>query len=247
MQIHLMYHDVFEHNPCESGFLQERDLPYKLSALEFEKHVKAVSEHCLQRGLHKDYVIFTFDDGGKSFYQVIAPILEKYGYRGIFFISTNYIGTDTFLTEDEIRELHLRGHIIGSHAHHHIHMNSMPVEEIQREWSTSVRILENITGESITFASIPNGDLSKPVLSTAANCGIKHLYTSEPVTKVSSYNEMEIIGRYVLLVDCTTDYVLSIISSTRFRVILSMKRSLLKCVKFLLGKNYVKLKNIFYR
>ena len=95
-----MYHDVFEQNPNESGFLQKRDLPYKINAVVFENHVKAISDYCIERDLPKESVVFTFDDGGKSFYHVIAPILEKYGYVGVFFISTNYIGTDTFLTED---------------------------------------------------------------------------------------------------------------------------------------------------
>lgn len=247
MQIHLMYHDVFEHDPCESGFLQERDLPYKISAVEFEKHIKAISEYCSQKGLPKDYVVFTFDDGGKSFSQVIAPILERYGYRGLFFISTNYIGTDTFLTEDEIRELHQKGHIIGSHAHHHVHMYSLTEEEVQCEWSTSVKILQNIIGAPIAYASIPNGDMSKTVLNSVSACGIKHIYTSEPVTKISVYNDMEVIGRYVLLVNSTTEYVQSIISSSRRRMALSLKRSILKVVKSILGSSYLKLKNILYR
>lgn len=247
MQIHLMYHDVFEHDPCESGFLRDRDLPYKICVREFENHVKAISEYCLQKDLPNDYVVFTFDDGGKSFYHVIAPILEKYGYRGLFFISTNYIGTDTFLTEGEIRELHKRGHIIGSHAHHHAHMYSLTEGEIQSEWSMSVKILQNIIDNPITYASIPNGDMSKTVLNSACSCGIKHIYTSEPVTKISTYHDMEVIGRYVLLVDSNTEYVQSIISSSRRRMSLSFKRSMLKVVKSILGSRYVKIKNILYK
>lgn len=247
MQIHLMYHDVFVQDPKESGFQEERDVPYKISASEFENQVKAISDSCLKRGLPKEYVVFTFDDGGKSFHQVIAPILEKYGYKGLFFISSSYIGQDMFLSEDEIRHLHKRGHIIGSHAHHHMHMNSLTDEEIQNEWYTSIKILQNILGEPITFASIPNGDMSKSVLSGAANCGIRHMYTSEPLTRSSTYNDMEIIGRYVLLTGNTTEYVLSIIFSSRRRIILSLKRLLLKGVKYILGKHYVKVKNIIYR
>ena len=64
-------------------------------------------------------VLFTFDDGGISFLTIIAPILEKYNQKGIFFISTQYIDTPLFLTKKQIKELRERGHIIGSHSHSH--------------------------------------------------------------------------------------------------------------------------------
>lgn len=64
---------------------------------------------------------------------------------------------------------------------------------------------------------------------------------------VPGFNDMEVIGRYVLLVNSTTEYVQSIISSSRRRMALSLKRSILKVVKSILGSSYVKLKNILYR
>ena len=247
MRIHLMYHDVFEQTPNESGFLQGRDLPYKINANAFETQVKSVSDYCIKKNLPKESVVFTFDDGGKSFYHVVAPILDKYGYKGIFFISTKYIGTNTFLTEEEICKLHASGHIIGSHAHSHKHMNSLTEMQIKQEWSTSVDILENIIGESVMFASVPNGDVTKYVLKGAFNCGIKYLYTSEPVEQVSLFDNMMVIGRYVLLSDSTTDDVISIISSARHRKLLYYKRSILRVVKLLLGRYYIKLKNLLYK
>ena len=86
-----MYHDVFVHDTNESGFQRERDLPYKMNASMFERHVKSISDYCESTHQSKNHVVFTFDDGGKSFHQVIAPILEKYGFKGIFFITTKYI------------------------------------------------------------------------------------------------------------------------------------------------------------
>ena len=106
MQINLMYHDVYAHDINESGFLRERDLLYKMEADAFEDQVRSISEYCKTVGVSKEHVVFSFDDGGKSFYSVIAPILEKYGFKGLFFITTKYIGNNTFLNEAEIRNLH---------------------------------------------------------------------------------------------------------------------------------------------
>lgn len=247
MQIVLMYHDVYVHDTSESGFLRERDLPYKIKLSVFEEHVKAVSEYCEKKGYTKQHVLFTFDDGGKSFYSVIAPILEKYGFKGLFFISTEYIGTQTFLSEKDICDLHKRGHIIGSHAHTHKHLYTLADDQVDKEWGISTKILRNILSEPIRYASIPNGDTSKRVLESARKYGIKHIYTSEPTTKTVFYNGMEVVGRYVLLANSSTGYVMSIITSSKKRFVLSCKRAMLRAVKFVLGSNYVKLKNILLK
>ena len=242
-----MYHDVYKSDTNKSGFIRERDLPYKIKADVFEAQVKAIYDYCQSANLPKDSVAFTFDDGGESFHSVIAPILEKYGYKGLFFISTKYIGTNTFLNKDEIRELHARGHIIGSHAHTHAHLYTLSDAEVEEEWKQSVEILSGIIGEAVKYASIPNGDKSKRVLEYARKYGIEKIYTSEPTTKVSDFKGMKVIGRYVLLAEKPNDYILSIVRSPRTRFILSCKRSILNVVKSILGGNYVKLKNTIYR
>ncbi len=247
MQICLMYHDVYYDDTNESGFFRERDLPYKIEASKFEEQVKRISDYCETNKLPKDYVVFTFDDGGKSFYSVIAPILEKYGYKGLFFITTKYIGTKNFISSDEIRELHKSGHIIGSHAHTHQHLYALSDKEVEEEWKKSIEILGKIVGEPIIYASIPNGDTSKCVLCNAYKYGIEYIYTSEPTTNVSLYGRMKIIGRYVLLADNTVDYVILIISNRRKRFVLLCRFSLLKIIKMILGKYYIKLKNYLFR
>lgn len=240
-----MYHDIYENDTSESGFLRERDLPYKLSFKAFEEQVIAIDRYCKSKGDSQCHVVFSFDDGGKSFYKLAAPILEKYGHKGLFFISTQYIGEDTFLNAEEIKSLSQRGHIIGSHAHTHEHLYKLSDAQVDVEWKKSVEILSGITGAPIENASIPNGDSSKRVLDAAWRNGIKHIYTSEPTTKVGYYKDMEIIGRYVVLADSTSDYVMSIISKRSVRFKLSVKRAVIRCVKALLGDHYVVLKTKF--
>lgn len=242
-----MYHDIYIHEPKESGFSRERDLPYKIKVDLFESHVRKISNCCESGHLLKKDVVFTFDDGGKSFYTIIAPILEIYGFRGIFFVSTSFIGKEAFLNENEIRDLHKRGHIIGSHAHTHQHMYTMSDSQIVEEWKQSIQLLSNIIGEPVTYASIPNGDTSKRVLMTAQKYGIRYIYTSDPTTHIYNYKDMDIIGRYVILSDSSTKYVLSIITSSKKRFLLSCRRTMLRIIKAILGNNYIKLKNLIFR
>ncbi len=245
--INLMYHDVYKSDISESGFTREQDFPYKIKADVFEAQVKAIFDYCQTANLPKDSVVFTFDDGGKSFHSVIAPILEKYGYKGLFFISSKYIGTDTFLNETEIRDLHARGHIIGSHAHTHKHFYTLSDADVEEEWKQSIEILGGIISEPIRYASIPNGDKSKRVFEYARRYGIEKIYTSEPTTKVLIFNGMEVIGRYVLLADKHDDYVFSVVSNSRVRFALLCKRRVLNVAKVIFGSSYVQLKNTLYR
>ena len=239
MQIVLMYHDVYRHDTNESGFLRERDLPYKIKADRFEQQVKAIDEYCQKNNLDKKNVVFTFDDGGKSFYSVIAPILEKYGYKGLFFISTKYIGTPTFLNEEEIKDLYNRGHIIGTHAHTHEHLYTLTDEEVENEWRESVSILSHIVDAPIQYASIPNGDTSKRVLVSASKYGIKHIYTSEPTTRVKYNNNLCIYGRYVIQSSSSNNIIIRILDSNLYRRWLSLVRMIIRCVKVILGDKYI--------
>lgn len=234
--INLMYHDVFVGNPNESGFPSGM---YKLSLSDFEEQVQCVLK-CTNGG--KD-VVLTFDDGGVSFYYPIADVLDKYNIKGIFFISTDYIGKEGFLTEDQIKDLDSRGHIIGSHSHTHpSDISSLPKDDIMCEWRNSINILSRIIGKNVEVASIPNGYESKQVVELAEINGIKQLYTSKPITKVGNFKSMCIHGRYVVLSSTGLKGVQNIISSRFCRLCISARWWGLYVVKKILGRYYDSLK-----
>lgn len=67
-------------------------------------------------------VSLTFDDGYGSHYSVVAPALEKYGYRGTFNIIVNQTGRSrSGATMDwaKVAELAARGHEIALHSKSH--------------------------------------------------------------------------------------------------------------------------------
>ena len=89
-----------------------------------------------------------------SAYEPTASLLESRGWRGHFFIVTGRIGKPGFVTARQIRELHERGHHIGSHSHSHPDaFSELSDEELIREWSESRRILGEILGSPPWSAS----------------------------------------------------------------------------------------------
>src|SRR6185503_4643500 len=139
----------------------------------------------------------TFDDGGIGAVEHTAGLLEAQGWRGHFFITTDYIGQPGFLGTEHIRALHARGHVIGSHScSHPARMALCSWEEMLKEWSQSVQVLSDILGAPVRTASVPGGYFSNRVADAAARAGIRALFTSEPTTRVWSRDGCRIFGRY---------------------------------------------------
>lgn len=230
MSVVLMYHDIVTKTDKSSGFQNKNAFQYKVEVSAFEEQVKALQG--------KD-VVFTFDDGGVSFLTNAAPLLEQYGFKGVFFISTKYIGTQGFLTKEQVKALAERGHVVGSHSHTHPEIfTKLSKEEIHEEWQKSYDILEDILGKKDLPISIPNGYASKTIMEEAIKCGFTNIYTSQPTTKIKLFQKHNVIGRYVVHDNMTTEDVLRIVNSKGSRLKMALKWQMLNVVKGALGESY---------
>ncbi len=246
MPIVLMYHDVFKNAPSESGFEKQSMLQYKISEEIFEGHVRSISNYC--KNHHNNLVIFSFDDGGSSFITIIAPILEKYGIRGLFFICTKYINTKGFLSTEQVVDLEKRGHVVGSHSYSHPdNILDISKEKQEEEWVRSISDLESILGHKVTLASIPNGYVNKGILDIIKEVGVDTVYTSLPTTDVKEYNGLKVAGRYVIQSGMNIQDVKKILSSPLRREMLSLRWKFLNLIKLLLGEKYNSFKRILLR
>lgn len=141
--------------------------------------------------------MLTFDDGGVSAIEQTAPLLEAAGWRGHFFITTGKIGEPGFLDPSQIRQLHQRGHVIGSHSvSHPPRMSHCTTEQLHQEWRQSIQQLSDIVGCPVTTASVPGGFYAPRVAETAAEAGIKILFHSEPVSYQRRLFDCLLLGRY---------------------------------------------------
>ena len=126
------------------------------------------------------HLLLTFDDGGKSAL-VAADLLEKRGWRGHFFVITSFIDTPGFVAKSDVRELHARGHLIGSHSHTHPDVfRAISYSRMQYEWTYSRECLADILGEPVAAAAIPGGHGNYLTERAAASAGYRFLFTSIP-------------------------------------------------------------------
>jgi peptidoglycan/xylan/chitin deacetylase (PgdA/CDA1 family) len=203
----LLFHDVYAADPAESGFAGEGAARYKLPLLEFSEQLTRLEEvleatPVLAGQEHADFdvpVAITVDDGGLSYHSQVADLLEERGWRGHCFMTTGWIGKPGFLDRSHLRDLHLRGHLIGSHSvTHPTRFAACSYPEMLREWRDSRAALEDILGTAVLTASIPGGYYSRQVAESAAEAGLTTLFTSEPETQASSVQGCAVRGRYTI-------------------------------------------------
>jgi peptidoglycan/xylan/chitin deacetylase (PgdA/CDA1 family) len=197
--VSLLFHDVYESDPRESGFRSPAADRYKLSVPQFEAQMDGLAKLRIPNPESRIAAVLTFDDGGVSFHTVIADRLEALGLRAHCFVSTDYIGERGFLTPQHIRELDERGHVIGTHsASHPTRFSTLSASDMRREWSDSRQRLEDIVDHPVTVGSVPGGYFSCAVAEAAAAAGLQTLYTSEPTTRPSMLDGLVVVGRFTI-------------------------------------------------
>ena len=222
--VSLLFHDVYESNPSESGFRSPAADRYKLSVPEFEAQLDRLAKLRVPPARHSSWsgggnqgsrpstgsgrpealegripAVLTFDDGGVSYFTVIADRLEALGLRAHCFVSTDCIGERGFLTPQQIRELDARGHTIGTHsASHPARFSALTTSDMRREWSESRQRLADIVDHAITVGSVPGGYFSRAVAEAAGYAGLQTLYTSEPTTRPWMFDSLRVVGRFTI-------------------------------------------------
>lgn len=203
----ILYHDVVETDWDSSGFPGAAAARYKLTRQAFDDHIAAIAARlhaparllaplAVDDGPARIPFLFTVDDGGSSALH-IADIIERRHWRGYFFITTERIGTPSFVTKADLRELHARGHAVGSHsATHPYRMAALDDDRLHAEWRESAATIADTLGLRTTTASVPGGFYSPRVTAAAAAEGITVLFNSEPSTRITLVNGCRVLGRF---------------------------------------------------
>jgi len=140
------YHNFSRYN----NFIINRGSILKSNyAKKFERQIKFLSRHfnfCYPEEFFskqvatKMNILITFDDGYRDNYQLAFPILKKYNAKAIFFLATNYIGTENWLWHDRVRYL-VTQHKIGLEKAENILKKMNRGHEIPKDFKELVKNL----------------------------------------------------------------------------------------------------------
>ncbi len=110
-------------------------------------------------------VALTFDAAwGSDKTRGIMDELEKYGFKGTFFLTGFWVDANTEL----VKEIHARGHQVANHSENHKHLKNLSKEDIINEITLVNGKLEAITGEKATAFRAPFGEYDNRLI-TALN------------------------------------------------------------------------------
>jgi peptidoglycan/xylan/chitin deacetylase (PgdA/CDA1 family) len=252
--ISLGYHDVVEEGMTPESVRRPSAAHYSISRSRFRQHLELIQRVEPRVSKVTDWpwatpspLFFTFDDGGTGADTCVADELERSGWRGHFFITTDWIGCPGFIDAARIRDLNKRGHVIGSHTRSHpSRMSRLSWEKLISEWTQSRNVLADIVGVPITAASVADGYYSRRVGRAAAACGLKFLFNSEPTQTARDIGGCLILGRYAILGDTTATHAAAL-ARGQLHACLRQTASWQskKIVKTLAGETYLTLRRAF--
>ncbi len=123
-------------------------------------------------------VVLTFDDGPKESLRA-AALLERHGFRGIFFVipARTREDSENHLTPDEVRRLARAGHRVAAHGYEHRSMAGSG-DEVAASVTRSRRELGEATATPLDFA-FPFGHYT-PEVAAAVGARFRFLHTVNP-------------------------------------------------------------------
>jgi len=145
---------------------------YRVSETTFSSHMKTLADsgyHSISPDQLYQYLVYnqtlpqkpvmiTFDDSREEHSEIAAPVMEKYGFRGVFFIMTITYNKKNYMTTDQIAQLTKAGHTIGLHSWDHtMVIKYKDAADWQKQVAEPKKKLEGIVGKAVEYWAYPNG------------------------------------------------------------------------------------------
>lgn len=104
---------------------------------------------------HSEVVLLTIDDAPDNYGLEMARKLKELDAPAIFFVNGHFI--DTPEKQEELREIHNMGFMIGNHTFNHAYLPDLTEEEQKEEIIRLNDLVEEIIGERPVFFRAPHG------------------------------------------------------------------------------------------
>jgi peptidoglycan/xylan/chitin deacetylase (PgdA/CDA1 family) len=145
---------------------------YTVTPATFSAHMKILADsgyHSISPAQLYDYLVYnkdlpdkpvmiTFDDSREEHITVAAPAMEKYGFRGVFFIMTITYDKKNYMTKGQIVQLAKAGHTIGLHTWDHTMVTKYKDStDWQKEIAQPQKKLEKMVSMPVEYFAYPNG------------------------------------------------------------------------------------------
>ncbi|MCL2498896.1 MAG: polysaccharide deacetylase family protein [Defluviitaleaceae bacterium] len=109
-------------------------------------------------------VMVTFDDGYRTNYRDIFPLLKQYDIKMTIFLTWQNIGPYG-ITQDMIREMHDSGLVVfEAHTMTHPDLTTVNAQRLRHEMAETNRLIEELTGRAPIALAYPGGRFNADVI-----------------------------------------------------------------------------------
>lgn len=179
----LCYHDIRDWRPNYNTNMKVYTVPPQ----RFREQIKLLADsgyHSITPDQYYAYltkgaalpekpVMITFDDTDAEQYTIGAAELDKYGFKGVFFIMTIAIGRPNYMNRDQIKALADNGHVIAAHSWDHHDVRKYKDGDWEAQFVKPKQKLEEITGKPVEYFAYPFGAWNKEAIPHLQESGYK--------------------------------------------------------------------------
>ncbi|MES2890591.1 MAG: polysaccharide deacetylase family protein [Bacteroidota bacterium] len=202
----LCYHHIRNFSSSQSESMKS----YSVTPAAFASQIKALSDSGYQtilpdqlydylvhdKSLPAKPVMITFDDTDEEQFSIGSKELDKYGFKGVYFIMTIAINRPRYMSTEQIKLLSDSGNEIAAHTWDH----HMVTKYVGAQWDTQMirpRVkLEGITGKPVRYFAYPFGLWNREAIPEikARNYDLAFILS----TKRDSLNPLHTIRRMIV-------------------------------------------------
>lgn len=187
----LCYHNIVDRKPKNI---------YEVTLQSFKSQMKALADSGYKTITPDQYynylaygtalpekpVMLTYDDTDEEQFSIAKMEMDKYGFKGVYFIMTITMNKPRYMNKEQVKQLADEGHIIGSHTwdHHRVDRlkdlntieyrgKKIEVNEWDFQLANTKTQLEELTGKPVEHFAYPFGIWSKDAIPQIEKRGYK--------------------------------------------------------------------------
>lgn len=196
----LMYHRIID---------DEAKGNYNVSIKSFKEQMQYLYQNGFKAIMPEDilglsennemkWIMITFDDGYETDYTLALPILRKYGFKGVSFVTTGFLGKDGYMKWEQVHKLKEGEFSIQSHTHTHPLLKGTTERNIKQELAISKTSIEKRLKTKVISLSLPGGSYSKKVKNIALEQGYYYIFNSKPYINIINNSTIDILYRTLI-------------------------------------------------
>lgn len=231
------------HHIREIQMPSRKDRGYEVTLAQFKAQMKILADSGYQTVLPdqlNDYLVYgtplppkpvmlTYDDTSEEHFTIAKPEMEKYGFKGVFFLMTISIDRPRYMTKAQIKQLADDGHAVASHTwdHHRVDryksentVEERGVKKVVNDWEQqlgkSKKTIEAITGKPVVDFAYPFGIWSKQGIPEIKKQGYRMAFQLS--TQRDSLEPMYTVRRMIVSPEWSAEGMIRVMKSTFSRL-----------------------------